>query len=291
VWKSSASNLVFPEVLTELGRGDPVQLRALGGGCIAQAMIATFSDGSRVFVKTVEGLPGMFACEAQGLAALADADAIRVPEVLVAGEGGLVLEEIQSAPKCSGFFKLFGRSFARLHAHRGQVFGLSSNNFIGSTVQINTPVGNGDSWPEFYLERRLRFQAELAQTNGHGGELLGLLELGENRIVDLLGESVEPPSILHGDLWGGNYLVDELGKPCLIDPAVYFGHRESDLAMTRLFGGFDPAFYSAYQEAFPLAPGHEARLPLYQLYHLLNHLNLFGSAYYSQCRTILQRYA
>lgn len=289
--KSSASNLVFPEVLNELNRGEPVRLDAVGGGCIAQARIATFGDGSTVFVKTAEGSPGMFACEAEGLAALAAADAIRTPEVLAVGEGGLVLELIHTAPRCADFFGIFGRNFASLHAHHGQVFGFASNNFIGSTAQINTPVGNGDSWPEFFFERRLRFQVELAGANGHGHELQRLLDAGEHRIMELLGASVEPPSILHGDLWGGNYLVDEEGMPCLIDPAVYFGHREADLAMTRLFGGFDTAFYSAYTEEFPLAAGHEERLPLYQLYHLLNHLNLFGSAYYMQSFQILQRYA
>jgi len=267
-----------------------VQLTAVGGGCIAQARIATFSDGSTVFVKTAEGSPGMFACEADGLAALAAAGAIRTPEVLAVGEGGLVLELIHTAPRCADFFGIFGRSFARLHAHHGQLFGFSSNNFIGSTAQINTAVGNGDSWPEFFLERRLRFQADLAGANGHGHELQRFLDAGEYRIMELLGAAAEPPSILHGDLWAGNFLVDEQGMPCLIDPAVYFGQREADLAMTRLFGGFDPIFYCAYEEVFPLAPGHEERLPLYQLYHLLNHLNLFGSAYYPQCRQILQRY-
>jgi len=282
---------MFPPILNELGRGEPVNLAAVGGGCIAQARIATFADGYRVFVKTAQGMTGMFACEAEGLAALAAADAIRIPEVLLVGEEGLVLEAIGTGSRPPDFFETFGRQFAQLHQNRGQSFGFSSDNFIGSTTQPNSPVGNGDDWPEFFLERRLRFQADLAETNGHGPELRQLLDEGEVRITGLLNESAEPPSLLHGDLWGGNYLVDEQGMPCLIDPAVYYGHREADLAMTLLFGGFDAAFYVAYGEAFPLAPGHEDRLPIYQLYHLLNHLNLFGSAYYAQCIRILQPYA
>ena len=280
-----------PEILNQLGRGDPVNLQPVGGGCIAQARIATFADGYRVFIKTAEGLPGMFACEAEGLSALAAADAIRIPEVLLVGDGELVLEAIVSGPKRPDFFEAFGRQFARLHGHQGPYFGFASDNFIGSTAQPNTPVGEGDDWAGFFLERRLRFQAEMAEENGHGSELRSLLENGENRIAELLAAAPEPPGLLHGDLWGGNYMVDDQGKPCLIDPAVHYGHREADLAMTRLFGGFTPAFYSAYEEAWPLEPVHADRLPLYQLYHLLNHLNLFGSAYYSQCRQILSRFA
>lgn len=282
---------MFPEILNELGRGEPVNLQSVGGGCIAQARIATFADGYRVFIKTAEGLPGMFAREAEGLSALAAAGAIRIPKVLLVGDGELVLETVVPGPRRPDFFEVFGRHFARLHEHHGSFFGFDTDNFIGSTVQPNKPVGEGDDWAGFFLERRLRFQVDLAEQNGHGSELRSLLEDGENRIAELLSAVTEPPSLLHGDLWGGNYMVDEQGMPCLIDPAVYHGHREADLAMTRLFGGFTPAFYSAYEEAFSLQSGHAERLPLYQLYHLLNHLNLFGSAYYSQCRQILLRFA
>lgn len=277
-------------LLSQLGRGEPVKLEAVGGGCIAEARIATFADGYSVFLKTAEGAPGMFEREAEGLAALAEAGAIRIPEVLAVGDGGLVLEAVRAGSRRPDFFECFGRQFARLHQYHGRVFGFTSDNFIGSTPQLNSPVGKGDDWPEFFLERRLRFQADLAEQNGHGSELRRLLEEAENRIEALLAASAEAPSLLHGDLWGGNFMVDETGMPCLIDPAVYFGHREADLAMTRLFGGFEAAFYDSYNEAFPLAPGHNERLPLYQLYHLLNHLNLFGSAYYAQCRQILRHY-
>lgn len=282
--------MAYPAILNELGRGEPVQLKGIGGGCIAEARVAIFADGSRVFVKSAAGAPGMFEREAEGLRALAVAGAIRIPEVLAVGKEALVLEMIHEAPKKAGFFESFGRAFARLHDHRGPSFGFPHDNFIGSTPQCNQPL-DGYGWPEFFLERRLRFQAKLAADRGHGTEIEHLLDRAEGPITEMLGAAIELPSILHGDLWSGNFIVDERGEACLIDPAVYYGHREADLAMTRLFGGFSSEFYAAYDEASPLAPGHEDRLPIYQLYHLLNHLNLFGGAYYAQSVRILQRYA
>ncbi len=294
----------YPPILDRLERGAPVRTSGSGGGCIAQSMVAEFTDGSRVFVKCLENVPGMFEREANGLRVLAEAGAIRVPEVLAVSEGALVLECIEEGSRHPGFSEAFGRALARLHTVNGPCCGFSEDNFIGSTPQVNTPVplhedafsqqqppaGDGSDWPEFFLERRLRYQVRLAAEKGHGSELERKLERAEPQLTELLGEAIEPPSLLHGDLWGGNYLVDERGEACLIDPAVYYGHRETDLAMTQLFGGFDSAFYSAYQAQFPLMPGYERRRPVYQLYHLLNHLNLFGSAYFSQCDRILQRY-
>jgi len=289
----------YPSILDDLGRGAPVHLRGLGGGCIADAAVAEFTDGSRVFVKRAAGHPGMFECEAAGLRALAAADAIRVPRVLAVAPDALVLEMIDPAPRKPGFFEDFGRRFAALHSHRGKCCGFPQDNFIGSTPQPNRPLDgpwgeaapdDGSGWVEFFLERRLRHQTRLAAARD-GGELARLLDRAEGRIAGLLGDAPEAPVILHGDLWGGNYIVDESGEACLIDPAVYYGHREADLAMTRLFGGFDHLFYSAYQAAAPLAAGHEERLPIYQLYHLLNHFNLFGGGYGGQSRGILQRFA
>jgi fructosamine-3-kinase len=289
----------YPPILDELGRGAPVATRGLGGGCIAHAAVAEYADGSRVFVKRVAGAPGMFESEAAGLRALAAAGAIRVPQVLAVSDEALVLEMIESAPRMRGFFEDFGRRFAALHRHRGTACGFPRDNFIGATPQPNRPLDgpwdeaaqdDGQGWAEFFLERRLRFQARLASERD-GGELAGLLDRAESLLRELLGSATEPPVILHGDLWGGNYIVDERGAACLIDPAVYYGHREADLAMTRLFGGFDRSFYAAYSEAAPLAAGHEERLPIYQLYHVLNHFNLFGGTYHEQSRRILRRYA
>ena len=289
----------YPSILDELGRGAPVKLVGVGGGCIADARVATFEDGSKVFVKCAAGAPEMFKREAEGLRALAAAAAIRVPEVLKVNEQALVLEMIRQAPRKRGFFEAFGQNFAMLHRHRGKACGFPHDNFIGSTRQLNEPLDgpwdeaadDGSTWPEFFMERRLRFQVRLATSEGHGHELERLLDRAEANIIELLSAAIEVPSILHGDLWSGNFMVDDRGEACLIDPAVYYGHREADLSMTRLFGGFEPAFYNAYAEAWPLTPGHEDRLPIYQLYHVLNHLNLFGGVYFGQSKRILQHYA
>jgi len=290
-------SVAYPSILDQLGLGAPIALAGIGGGCIADARVATFTNGAKVFVKCAAVAAEMFEREAAGLSALAEAQAIRVPRVLAVGKEALVLEFIQPAAKKHGFAAEFGRSFARLHQHRGKTCGFMHDNFIGSTPQCNSPLGvsweeagsdDGSTWPAFFMERRLRFQVRLAAGKGYGDELKHLLDRAEARILDLLNLATEPAVILHGDLWGGNYIVDECGEPCLIDPAVYFGHREADLAMTRLFGGFEPSFYSAYEEVAPLAHGHQERLPIYQLYHILNHLNLFGSAYLGQAQRILQ---
>lgn len=294
-----------PSILAELGRGPAVEWTGVAGGCIADARVATFKNGSKVFVKLKAGkcaadAPGLFECEAQGLRALAAAGAIRVPQVLAVGEEALVLEMIVESPKKRRFSEDFGRRFAQLHGYRGKAFGFSNNNFIGSTRQRNDPLDgpwdmaadeDGAKWPAFFVERRLRFQARLAASRGYGDDLERLLDRAEARIIGLLSTAIELPSLLHGDLWSGNFIVDDRGEACLIDPAVYYGHREADLAMTRLFGGFEPSFYKAYEETSPLDAGHEERLGIYQLYHLLNHLNLFGSGYYGQSKRILQQYA
>ena len=292
----------YPPILDALGRGAPISLASIGGGCIADAKVAAFEDGGKVFIKTADGVAQshMFQREAEGLAALACARAIRLPEVLAVDQHALVLEWISGAQKKPGFAKTFGRNFAKLHEYRGKTCGFPQDNFIGSTRQCNAPVDgkwedadddDGSAWPEFFLERRLRFQVRLAEDRGHGIELSRLLDRAESSIFEYLEAAIEPASILHGDLWSGNFMVDEQGEACLIDPAVYYGHREADLAMTRLFGGFEPLFYSAYNETLPLAAGHQDRLPIYQLYHVLNHLNLFGGSYYAQSQRILQRYA
>lgn len=290
----------YPAILDQLNRGAPVRISSLGGGCIADAAVAAFPDGGSVFVKRAARHPTMFECEAEGLRALAGTNAIRVPEVLAASTDALVLEFIEQGNRKADFFADFGRRFAALHRARGKACGFPHDNFIGATPQANQPLGlsweqaedgDGADWARFFFERRLRFQVDLAARNGHGHELERLLDQAESLILELLSADPGPPSLLHGDLWSGNYLADERGEACLIDPAVYYGHREADLAMTRLFGGFDADFYAAYDEAWPLAPGWQDRLPIYQLYHLLNHLNLFGSAYYARSQSILERLA
>jgi protein-ribulosamine 3-kinase len=267
--------------------------RRVAGGCIASGSRVTLTDGRSFFVKRSRTLPpAMFAAEAAGLRALNSESGPRVPRVLAVsagpGEGFIVMEWIEPGSRGAGFGREFGRRLAALHREKtGERCGFETDNYIGSTPQPNAPM---DGWVDFFRERRLRYQTRLARD-------AGLLEDSDvrdietilNRLDELLPEP-EQPSLLHGDLWGGNYLVDADGTPTLIDPAVSYGHREADLAMTELFGGFPAGFHAAYREAWPLDPGYEKRSSLYNLYHVLNHANIFGGSYVSSARSIVRRY-
>ncbi len=260
----------------------------LGGGDIGNAMKVTVENGTNYFVKQYENSKMHYA-EANGLHELKTANAIRIPRVIKVNDNFLILEFIESASKVNDFDEKFGRQFAELHKNNGSSFGFFEDNFIGTTDQINVP--QNDNWVEFYTENRLMYQFRLAENNGYvKDELKEGIKFIEKNIEKILKGSDELPTLLHGDLWGGNYIVDQRGNPCLIDPAVYYGHREADLAMTKLFGGFNAKFYSAYNEEFPLKDGWEYRENIYKLYHILNHLNLFGSGYYSQAVSLIQSY-
>ncbi len=260
----------------------------LSGGDINDAFEVTLENGDRVFVKTHPSPPsGMFEAEAHGLRWLKEARAVRVPDVIAFSDEApayLALELIAPGKRMSHFDEVLGRGLAALHAYGAPSFGLDRDNFIGRLPQTNAPA---DDWPSFYWRRRLEAQLRLATDRG-------LIDSKTERqfqelqrvLADRVGPS-EPPSRLHGDLWGGNLHVDEDGCPCVIDPAAYGGHREVDLAMMRLFGGFGARVFAAYQEASPLAPGHEERIPLYQLYPLLVHVNLFGGAYVGSVKRAL----
>lgn len=268
---------------------------AVSGGCIADSRKLVMNSGRVFFLKQVrDGSSGTFESEVRGLEELRKAGAVLVPEVVAHGLDYMLLEWIEegkeSADSC---MEELGFQFAKLHHFSGEIFGFPEDNYLGDSPQSNSPSKNGSiNWPTFYVENRLQFQAALAVKNGYmTPELQNLLELLYNKIPELLSGTEDKPSLLHGDLWSGNYLIDKNGRSWLIDPAVYYGHREADLAMTSLFGGFSKTFYSAYESAFPLAPGYAEREPLYQLYHLLNHLNLFGTGYYRQVISILKRYA
>ena len=249
------------------------------GGDISAAWRIDTKDAA-VFIKTgpVESLD-MFEAEAEGLRELLRAKAVRVPEVLSCGvaenDAYFAIEWIEFEQPTSDTEQLLGQQLAVLHRHRKERFGWHRDNTIGKTPQHNQW---SDNWVEFFKCRRLDFQLKLASGNGFGGELqLAGACLSEN--LALLFRDYEPSiSLLHGDLWGGNWATAK-GQPVIFDPAVYYGDRESDIAMTQLFGGFGPEFYSSYQDSWPMQPGYEDRLKLYQLYHVLNHLNLFGSAY------------
>lgn len=250
---------------------------AMSGGDINDAWRVTLEDGRAVFVKTNERAdPAMFPREAEGLAWLAEANALRTPEVLATSDAFLALELIKPGRRAAGFDEQLGRGLAALHRAGADGFGFPSDNFIGTLPQDN---GREADWPRFYVRRRLEPQLRMAVDRGLASATMrrGLARVFSN--IDALTGPSEPPSRLHGDLWGGNCFVDENGAPVLIDPAVYGGHREMDLAMMQLFGGFNARVFSAYDEAYPLAPGWRERVPLYQLYPLLVHVNLFGGGY------------
>jgi fructosamine-3-kinase len=260
---------------------------AVGGGDINAAHEARLADGRMIFVKSNHDAPaGMFAAEARGLGWLAETDALRVPAVLAQAEDFLVLEHIAPGRRRPDFDETLGRGLAALHRKGAESFGLDHDNFIGRLPQANAPL---PTWAEFYRERRLLPQLRMAVD---GRRASPTMRRGFDRLLPRLEELVgpaEPPARLHGDLWGGNAMADERGQPCLIDPAVFGGHREVDLGMMRLFGGFSARVFAAYEEAFPLPPGSEARVPLYQLYFLMVHVNLFGGSYVASVEHALER--
>lgn len=266
---------------------------SLSGGCISDAYKVTAEDGSEYFLKYDSStLSDMFIKEANGLNELAKAGAIKVPEVLSFDNDYILLEYISGGYKKKNFYEEFGRSFALLHKFQSEYFGFYEDNYIGSNPQINIADENEKSdWVKFYFNKRILFQLQLAEKLGNSTpELRKSISKLEDKIEDIMGNAEEKPSLLHGDLWGGNYMVDENGSAVLIDPAVYYGHREADLGMTKLFGGFSTEFYNSYNEFFPLPDGYEYRENIYKLYHVLNHLNLFGGSYYSQAISLIKFY-
>lgn len=257
--------------------------RAIGGGCINQAYY--IMDGAqRYFVKlnTTDSLI-MFEAEAAGLMEIHRSETLRVPLPICYGQNDqaawLVLEYIDlNSGKCGNAADL-GRQLAAMHRTTTRQFGWVRDNTIGQTLQINTPSSD---WINFWRTQRLGFQLDLAKTNGHNGKLQ---KLGEKLLINLdkfFPDAPPLPALLHGDLWSGNYAYDGNGIPVLFDPAVYYGDREADIAMTELFGGFPANFYSAYRYDYPLDSGYNIRKLVYNLYHILNHLNLFGSSYRHQ---------
>ncbi|NNC77926.1 MAG: fructosamine kinase family protein [Woeseiaceae bacterium] len=246
------------------------------------------TNGKTLFLKTGPTTAAdMFAAEAEGLAEIAAANAVRVPAVIACGETArdafIALEWIELSAPTAASDAMLGTQLAAMHRVTAKRFGWKRNNTIGSTPQMNAWSA---SWPDFYREQRLGYQLRLAASNGCSGKITSL---GEQLVqsLDALFDNYEPvPSLLHGDLWGGNR-ASAAGEPVIFDPAVYYGDRESDLAMTQLFGRFSSDFYSAYESAWPTAPGYSERVPLYQLYHLLNHLNLFGGSYESSVERTL----
>lgn len=278
-----------------IGR-EVVSARAITGGDINRAYELVLVDGRRFFAKANDHPQrGMFAAEARGLAWLREAHALRIPEVVAVSQPDdaqqfLVLELVATAAQAPDFDEQLGRGLAALHRHGTPAsrLGLDHDNFIGWLPQPNAPAA---TWAEFYRTRRLEPLLRRATDEGLAS---ARMRQGFERLFRVLEERVgpeEPPARLHGDLWGGNLICDDRGAPCLVDPAVYGGHREIDLAMMRLFGGFSAGIFDAYAEVWPLADGHRERVPLYQLYPLMAHVNLFGGGYVASVEAALGKLA
>jgi len=264
--------------------------RAVGGGSINQAFEYRGPKQS-VFVKVsnAAGASAMFEAEAAGLRALAAAQAVRVPQVIMQGQSSegafLALEWITFGKGSRSTEAALGEQLAWQHRCRKPLFGWERDNTIGSTPQPNAQC---EQWIEFFRERRLRFQLDLAARAGADGSVVDRGYLLCDLMQGLFDGYTPAASLLHGDLWGGNWGGDEDGMPVIFDPAVYYGDRETDIAMTRLFGGFGQAFYTAYQSTWPLDPGAGTRASLYNLYHVLNHYKLFGGGYLQQASAMIE---
>ncbi len=258
------------------------------GGCINECHVIQ-GHGRAYFVKTnAPDRAEMFAAEAAGLDEIGRTRTIRVPRPVCHGAcpaaSWLVLEHLELRPGDDKSMRALGRNLARLHRVTGGRYGWQRDNTIGSTPQINTPSAD---WIAFWREQRLGFQFDLAVAKGHGGRLLE----GGRRLMEMLPafftDYSPAPSLLHGDLWSGNAGMTASGEPVIYDPAVYYGDREADLAMTELFGGFPQSFHASYHAEFPLDVGYATRKHLYNLYHVLNHLNLFGGGYGAQAERMI----
>jgi fructosamine-3-kinase len=264
------------------------KIASIGGGCINRTYRIE-GNGQRFFVKLNDARAlTMFEAEAAGLREIVASRSVRAPAPLCWGsnnaEAWLVLEylEMNDAGRTGG--TALGQGLAAMHRFSFQKFGWIRDNTIGSTPQINK---FSSGWPGFWRECRLGYQLQLARANGYTGRLQKQGEQLMERLDQFFPGPPPVPSLLHGDLWAGNYSFDVSGEPVVFDPAVYYGDRETDIAMTELFGGFASSFYAAYREAYALEPEYETRKTLYNLYHILNHLNLFGGGYLRQAEQMM----
>lgn len=267
----------------------------VSGGCIANACRLE-TDGSPLFLKYGdEEVARTFSGEAAGLRALDEADSsLTVPTVIDTAPTGddrpgyLVMEWVHSGREGRDFWKTFGEGLVELHRTTADAYGFDQDNFIGELPQKNEWM---EKWPAFFRAQRLEPQVAMARERGRWrSEWNEPLETLFRRLPEILPRSPDA-SVLHGDLWKGNFMVTAVGEPAIIDPAAYYGHREADLAMTELFGGFQDPFYSAYRSAWTLEPGYDRRRDIYNLYHLINHLNLFGGGYARSVERTLQPFA
>lgn len=265
-------------------------ITSIGGGCINSAFRVDNGDASYFIKVNSPHLDSMFEAEAHGLQEMRATDSIRVPEVICYGVGDghsyLALEYVPLGSMRGRAYSLMGEQLAQMHMAPQPYFGWHMDNTIGSTQQIND---RRDDWLTFWQQERIGQQLRFAAGNGFGGRLQNQ---GEKLLADmdkLLDCHSPQPALLHGDLWGGNAAADDLGNPVIFDPACYYGDREADLAMTELFGGFGSDFFAAYNATYPVDSGYQMRKTLYNLYHIINHLNLFGSGYLGQAESMIDR--
>ena len=258
--------------------GDAItDVAPVSGGCISNASKVITAGGQRAFLKWGDHTP-LFHAEAEALAAIRATNTVRVPQ-LIAQEEWLLLEWLEPGPLNEEQWAQLGSSLAALHRTQTGLFGWSSDNFIGTLPQSNTPSAD---WPAFWRDRRIR-----PQLHGMSAQHRARIERMLEHCDELHAGSEDGPSLLHGDLWNGNVHGVKDGSPALVDPSIYYGHREVDLAMAALFGGFPREFFDAYDAAWPLLPGYERRRCFYQLYYMLVHVNLFGGAYVSGAMSLV----
>ena len=267
------------------------EILPVGGGCINEAFSLQTNIG-KYFIKynSSSAFPGMFEKEAAGLKILADTKTLEIPEVIASVEtekyAYLLLQNIETGVSTRNFWNYFGIKLADLHRNTNDYFGLDHDNYIGSLVQKNN---THPDFLSFFITQRIEPQLKEARN-------IGAFSQSETRYFDSLFNTlhniipVDKPALIHGDLWSGNYMVTPNGSPCLIDPAVYFGHREADIAMTQLFGGFQPEFYHAYNKAWPMEKEWQKRMDIFNLYPLLVHVNLFGGSYARQVLQIIRQF-
>jgi len=282
------------ESLLTAKSGSKVQVMksvTVGGGCINEAYTLITSAG-KYFVKynTASIFPAMFEKEAAGLKILAITHTLAIPDVIGSGESGryayLILENVENGAPGPDFWNEFGTTLAALHRNSNAYFGLDHDNYIGSLVQSNKFHTDFFS---FFISERIEPQLKEARNKGSFSQ-------SDTRYFDSLFKSLhniiphEKPALVHGDLWSGNFMVTAAGSPCLVDPAIYYGHRDADIAMTQLFGGFQPEFYKAYNQAWPMEKDWQKRMDIFNLYPLLVHVNLFGGGYAGQVLRIIRQF-